>query len=215
MLAGMLVDAGRETERALALYEECLTIARRHRLLVTESMTLAALGIACVFAGDLMRAAELLPEALRMQREMNATMAIGWTLQYLGMLAYQQADYGRAGQYFFESLEEAPQGGAQFIVPSSLEGIAGIASMRRQPERAARLLGAAEALREAIDLHRPPIEQPFYDRILSSVCAQLPEEALRAAWQAGRKLTTEQAIAEAEALVRGRSNRVEVLAHSA
>jgi hypothetical protein len=89
--------------------------------------------------------------------------------------------------------------GARFIAPASLEGIAGVASMRGQPELATRLLGAAEARREAIDLHRPPIEHAFYDRILTSVRAQFPEAALHVAWQAGRALIAEQAIAEAKA----------------
>jgi tetratricopeptide (TPR) repeat protein len=198
-LAGILLDEGRDIARALALFEECLTIARKHRLLVIESMTLAALGLAYAFTGDSARAAELLPEALRMQREMKTTMAIGWTLQYLGILAYQQADYTSAAQYFAESLDAAPQGGASYIIPVSLEGIAGVASIQRRPELAARLLGAAEARREAIELHRPPIERALYERILTTVRAQLAEDILRQSWQAGRLLTAEQAIAEAEA----------------
>jgi tetratricopeptide (TPR) repeat protein len=202
MLAGILVDEGRDIPRAIALYEECLEFARRHQLVVHESMTLAALGVIYALTGNTARAAELLPEALRMQREMNITMAIGWTLQYLGILAYQQADYARAGQYFAESLDGARQGGAQYILPLSLEGIAGTASILRRPEPAARLLGAAEVRREAIDLHRAPIERSLYDRILTTVRAQLSDDALRDAWQAGRALSAEQAIAEAEAFVR-------------
>jgi predicted ATPase/DNA-binding SARP family transcriptional activator len=202
-LAGVLIDEGRDVARALTLFEECLRIARQYKLAVVESMTLAALGVAYALTGDNARAAELLPEALHAQRLMNTTMAIGWTLQYLGILAYQQADYMRAAQYFVESLDAAPQGGALYILPLSLEGIAGVASMRRRPELAARLLGAAEARREAIELHRPPIEHALYDRILTSVRAQLAEDLLRLTWQAGRALTAEQAIAEAEAFARG------------
>jgi predicted ATPase/DNA-binding SARP family transcriptional activator len=198
-LAGVLIDEGRDIARALSLLEKCLESARKHGLAVIESMTLAALGVAYALTGEYARAAELLPEALRMQREMNTTMAIGWTLQYLGFLAYQQADYTRAAQYFVESLDAAPHGGASYIIPASLEGIAGVASMRRRPELAARLLGAAEAQREAIKLHRPPIEHALYDRILTTVRAQLAEDILRQAWQAGRALSAEQAIAEAEA----------------
>jgi tetratricopeptide (TPR) repeat protein len=200
MLAGVLVDQGRDIARALALYEECLTIARQHRLVIVESMTLAALGIALALTGDLAGAAELLPEALRMQREMNATMAISWTLQYIGLLSYLQADYTSAQQYLIESLVTTAQGGAQYVAPSSLEGLAGVASAWLQPERAARLLGAAEALREGLDLPVPPIEQAHYNHILTNLRGQLPAGALREAWQAGRLLTLEQAIAEATAI---------------
>jgi tetratricopeptide (TPR) repeat protein len=204
MLAGVLLDAGHAPDRSIALYEECLALARQHGMGVTESMTLASLGILYTMTGNLAPAAELLPKALQMQRELNATMAIGWTLQFLGILAYAQGDDSSAGRYLLESLEAAPQGGAQLILPLSLEGIAGVAAMRHRPEPAARLLGAVEALRETMNLRRPPIEQPLYERILTAVRSQLPEDVLSAAWQAGRTLTPAQAIAEAEGAVRGR-----------
>jgi hypothetical protein len=101
------------------------------------------------------------------------------------------------------------------VVPSSLDGLAGVASALRQPIRAARLLGAAEALREAIDCVLPPIEQRYYNHICMSVCGQLPEEALQTAWQAGRRLTLKQAIAEAEAFAGGEADHVETISRSA
>lgn len=104
MLAGILVDEGREIDRALTLYDECLEIARQNRIVVTESMTLAVMGVIHALTGNTTRAAALLPEALRLQREMNVTMAIGWTHQYLGILAYQQAEYtARCAAFYRES----------------------------------------------------------------------------------------------------------------
>lgn len=73
--------------------------------------------------------------------------------------------------------------------------------MQHQATLAARLLGAAEALREMLDLHRPPIEQALYGRIFTTVHAQLTEATSCDAWQAGRALTLEQVLAEAKAFV--------------
>ena len=200
MLANTLIDEGTEIGRGILLYEECLATARAHGLRVVESMALAALGEAYALTGEIARAAELLPLALRLQREMNATMAIGWTLLYLGVLGYQQAQYQEAAHYLIESLEMAPHGGAQYIIPIALEGIAGIFSMRQQPDQATRLLGAAEAMRESIGLQRPPIEHEFYTRILTTVQSQLTQSALHTAWKAGRALPLEQAIGQARML---------------
>lgn len=200
MLAGTLIDEGRDIARALTLYEECLQITRQHHLRVTESMTLAALGVARALTGDLTRGDELLNEALHKQRELNATMAIGWTHQYLGILAYLQADYTTAEHHYLESLDSAPMGGAQYLVPTSLEGIAGIASTRHHPQESARLLGAAEAMREVLGSPVPPIEKRLYDQIVASVRSQLSEKAFHDGWQGGRKLNAEQAIAEARTL---------------
>jgi predicted ATPase/DNA-binding SARP family transcriptional activator len=214
-LGSVLVDQGHEIDRAIALYEEGLTIARAQRLPMVESMGLTSLGVALAMTGSYTRAGEALGEALRLQRELRATMAAAWTLQYLGMLAYLQEDYAGARQYFAESLAATSQGGGVDVVPSSLDGLAGVASALRQPIRAARLLGAAEALREAIDCVLPPIEQRYYNHICMSVCGQLPEEALQTAWQAGRRLTLKQAIAEAEAFAGGEADHVETISRSA
>jgi hypothetical protein len=178
-------------------------IARAQRLPMVESMGLTSLGIALAMSGSYTRAGEALGEALRLQRELHATMAAAWTLQYLGMLAYLQEEYVGARHYFAESLAATSQGGGVDVVPSSLDGLAGVASALGQPIRAARLLGAAEALREAIDCVLPPIEQHYYNRIRMSVRGQLSEDALHTAWQAGRRLSLKQAIAEAEAFACG------------
>jgi predicted ATPase/DNA-binding SARP family transcriptional activator len=199
MLANVLVDEGREIDRAAMHYEECLAIVREHKMKVVESMTLAALGALAVFRGDTTRAEQLLPGALELQREMGATMALGWTLTYLGILRFQQARYRDAARYLVESLETAPQGGAQYIVPVALEGVAGACSAQGLPEQGARLLGAGEAMRESLGLKRPPIEQGLYERILAAVRAGCSAGQLAAAWAAGRGLSPEQAIAEAKA----------------
>ncbi len=197
MLAGILVDAGCDRERALLLYEECLCVARAHQRPIVESMTLAALGHLALFTGDLARATELLPQALAMQQTMNASMALGWTHVYLGVLALLQGDSDRAAHYFLQSLEAAPQGGAQYVIPFTLEGLAGVCNLRQQPAQGAQLLGAAEALRASLENPRAPIEVGFYTTIRTGIQTQLEPSALQCAWQRGRQLTTAQAIAEA------------------
>lgn len=206
MLAGTLVDEGNDIPRALILYEEALSIARAHQRAIVESMTLAALGIAYALSGHLNRAAELLPQALAMQQAMNAVMSLGWTHQYMGILAYLQEDDGRAARHFLESLEAAPRGGSHFIVPLSLEGIAGVLAQRQQPTQAAQLLGAAEALRENIELPHAPIEQPLYTTLLTNVQRGLSPEEFHIARQHGRQLTMSEAISKATIAIRSRGN---------
>jgi DNA-binding NarL/FixJ family response regulator len=56
------------------------------------------------------------------------------------------------------------------------------------------LLGAAEALREAVGAFVLPLYSAEYDRGLAAARAELDEEAFRAAWLEGRAMTPEQAI---------------------
>jgi hypothetical protein len=53
----------------------------------------------------------------------------------------------------------------------------------------------AEALREAIGAPLPPDERPDYEREVAHVRAQLDEAAFKAAWQEGRVMTLEEAVA--------------------
>jgi AMMECR1 domain-containing protein len=62
------------------------------------------------------------------------------------------------------------------------------------PARAARLLGAAEALRGAIGLFRTPRDEEANARLIATVRAALGEERFAASWEEGRAMSLEQAI---------------------
>ena len=78
-----------------------------------------------------------------------------------------------------------------------LEELASTAGVAGQGERAARLLGAAAAVRETIGAPQPPQEQTDVEQAVAAARAALGEEAWAAAYAAGRALSLEQAIAEA------------------
>jgi hypothetical protein len=77
-----------------------------------------------------------------------------------------------------------------------LENLAIVASAQGQEERAARLFGAAEIQREAINETLTPADQAEYNSYVAAVRAQLDEPTFAAAWAAGRALPFEQAVAE-------------------
>ena len=78
-----------------------------------------------------------------------------------------------------------------------LEGLAAVAGGQGQPERTVRLFAAAAALRDAIGAPLPAGDRAVYDRILAAVHDSLGPEKFGAAWDAGRVLSLEQALAEA------------------
>jgi len=67
-------------------------------------------------------------------------------------------------------------------------------------DRAVRLFGAAEALREAIGLLSAPQERADYDARLAATRSRLGVVAFEAAWAEGRAMTLEQAIEYALAI---------------
>jgi len=70
-----------------------------------------------------------------------------------------------------------------------------VCGTRGQGERAARLFGAAQALREAMGASLSPSEHTDDERHTAATRAALGEEAFAAAWNEGRSLSLEQAIA--------------------
>ena len=63
-----------------------------------------------------------------------------------------------------------------------------------QPERAARLLGAAEVLQGSIDYSLPLPDQTDYQDVVTNTRAALGDATFAAAWAEGRAMTLEQAI---------------------
>ena len=75
-----------------------------------------------------------------------------------------------------------------------LSGLAAVAAAQAQPERAARLFGAAEALREAMGSQLLPLDYGGYPHHLGATRAQLGEETFGAAWGTGQAMTLQQAV---------------------
>jgi hypothetical protein len=75
-----------------------------------------------------------------------------------------------------------------------LGAFADLASAQGQPERAARLWGAAQALHQALGSPLVGIEWQGYERHLAVVREVMGEEAFAAAHATGYTLTVEQAV---------------------
>jgi non-specific serine/threonine protein kinase len=87
--------------------------------------------------------------------------------------------------------------GHRAAVAHELECLAFIAIARRQYERAARLLGAAETLRESIGSPMTLSERQEYDQAVSGLREQMEADAFAKEWAEGRTLEMEPAIAYA------------------
>jgi predicted ATPase/class 3 adenylate cyclase len=85
--------------------------------------------------------------------------------------------------------------GHRGAVANQLENIAFVAVERGQAERAARLLGAAAAIREAAGAKMAFDEVPELERFVERLRAALPAGDFDAAWAAGRALTQAEAVA--------------------
>jgi 2'-5' RNA ligase len=80
-------------------------------------------------------------------------------------------------------------------LPQVLEHIGATVRVCGQHERAARLWGAAEALRQTLAVPRPPNEADDYHHHVTAARRASGEEAFAAAWAEGRAMGPVRAIA--------------------
>jgi len=143
----------------------------------------------------------LIEKGLKLREEMGNKSGIAWSLQNLGHLAQRQGDYQQAAALFEESLTLFMELGNKMGIAECLEGLGSVAAGGRPPEgnghraqRAAQLFGAAEAVRQLASTPLPPYRRADVDRDLAAARAQLDDAAFSTAWEAGRSMTTEQAV---------------------
>jgi predicted ATPase/class 3 adenylate cyclase len=85
--------------------------------------------------------------------------------------------------------------GQKAAISHELECLAYIAVTKERPTRAAKLLGAAQALRETTGVNMQPIERTEYEGEIAKLKIGLDTDSLEAAWSAGRKMDPAQAMA--------------------
>jgi hypothetical protein len=85
--------------------------------------------------------------------------------------------------------------GPDSVVPDVLEELAYVAAEQGQPERAARLLGASQTLRDARCLARWPVNQPRHERIVQDVRERLGDDAFEQVRRAGGAMPLNEVVA--------------------
>jgi hypothetical protein len=118
----------------------------------------------------------------------------------MALVAIGRGDYARAMALCHEFLPLLRDAGDRWQMSIYLTVAAAAAFWSGQPAQCARLHGAVEALREAVGTSLPAPYAAEYGRGVVTLRTALGEEAFAAAWEAGRALTPEEAIAEALAV---------------
>jgi DNA-binding CsgD family transcriptional regulator/tetratricopeptide (TPR) repeat protein len=179
--------------RAEALLGESLALHRAVGDRQGICICLDELGGIAYDRGKLDRAGALLSEALALAQELGERRLTAYLFAHLGEVAFVTGDVPLASTRFGESLSLFWTMSNKWGIARCLHGFAALVAASGQPVRAARLLGAWAALHEAIGA--PPVGGG--DDTPATVQATLGPAAFAAAWEAGRALTLEQAIAEA------------------
>lgn len=144
--------------------------------------------------GDYEQAGSLLKEILLFAEETGNRMSYLWTRAHLGHVAFRLGDVEQARRSFNETIQGFQNDGLTIGVVFGVEGIATLLIVAGQPEKAARLIGWADATREQIPDVRPPIEEADMYRNMTAILSKIGPSAFEVAYEEGRSLDMEQAV---------------------
>jgi predicted ATPase/DNA-binding NarL/FixJ family response regulator len=153
--------------------------------------------------GDLGSAAELLRASLRDFRQLDYPWATAWSAWGLGTTLSAQGRLAEAGPLLAEALRiytdlNDPRGVAQ-----CLDALAHVASERVLYESAARLIGAAAALRERVAARQPDPEQTRTSAVERVLARALGPQDADTLMNAGRTMPLQRAVDLALAVASG------------
>ena len=197
--ATVLVNLGnlglfaRDFARARRLYEESIHYAALSGSPEVEAIARENLGLLALDQGDLRHAVELLEESARLATSAGDDRGRSSSTRALAAALLESGETEAAKAQLVESLELARRLGELNGIAYCLDTFAGLAVAEGDPERAARLFGAADGLRASIGALRPPDQQPLYERWVASTLAQLETATYAACYESGRVLGLDEA----------------------
>jgi predicted ATPase/DNA-binding CsgD family transcriptional regulator len=155
------------------------------------------LGMAAYGQGDLARAEQNLEEALALYRTFPDPFGTALTLGYRGLVACDRGDHAGAAARFAASLPLWQEMGNRENQAEWLAGVATLAAARGKPEQAARLFGAAEALRDILGHAFTLPERAAFERGTDAARSAHGPATFAAAEAAGQALSLDLALVEA------------------
>jgi non-specific serine/threonine protein kinase len=192
-----------EYAKAKTYYDESLALFRDLQDTASIAKCLSNLGTVAFFFSDYDQAQTYYEESLALHKELGDKWGVAVLLFNLGEAAAIQGGYREAEELYRESLPILSEIGDKGAIAQCLEGLAGAHGGQHRPLHAARLFGAAEALREATGAPLAAGDRANYESQVESVRGALGEEQFASAWDDGRAMQYEAAVAlalaEAEA----------------
>jgi predicted ATPase/class 3 adenylate cyclase len=194
---GLVATHRGDFEAAREHLEEALPLLREAGEDGLAAQTHIFFGTVLLLEDDREEARLRFEEGLTLGRSIGDRLSICIALFSLAQLALAGGDYDRAFRWFAEGIVPSEELGDRGNIAHILEALGIVAGARGKSLKAARLLGASEALVSAIGLRGHPYYRPdrvLYKRVKAKVRSELGEAAFEAALDEGRTMPAEQAV---------------------
>jgi len=180
-----------DLDQAADLWQKSLDEQRKNNDRQGIGYALNGLGLVALRREDLEAAQTRLEESLRLYKEVGDKRYIAMAFKDLGQLAHARGEKADAMALNRKALRMFRELGDRQGQAESLEALA--SALGPTPD-AARLFGAAEALRATLGAPLPMVERPGYKRDYAAVRQALGADAFDAAWRGGQALPLDQMV---------------------
>ncbi len=181
-------------EKARSFFDQHLRIDEELHFKQGTAVALFNFGELYRYQGDYVQAEQFYEKSLAMCREYDLKRDSSNNLFSLGLLALHRNNYRLARRHFTDAFDLAWPIFGRMSACDLLTGLAAVAARTKQPQRAAKLSGAAQALFETTDYRIPPFDRAEFDRHIYIAREQLGEAAFEEFVTEGYAMTLEQAI---------------------
>ncbi|QFZ20332.1 BTAD domain-containing putative transcriptional regulator [Saccharothrix syringae] len=196
---GRIALLNEEHDSAKELHERAMRLAAEQSYAFGEHFAEVGLALGARRRGRLDAAEAHLRRWLNWCRRLDGDLGLALVLAELGFVAEQRGDAAQALELHREGYQRAWSAGDPRAIALAVEGVAGAVSLAGDFERAALLLGAAEAARAGTGAPLPAAERGDLERITARCAAAMGEDAFAEAVGRGRELS----LVEARSLVPG------------
>jgi tetratricopeptide (TPR) repeat protein len=134
-------------------------------------------------------------KSLDLMKDVGSANDIALCLSILGRLKYWEGSHEVGLQYVRDSLEIVRSGNTEVYGTARVFSQIGGMFLGEKPQIGLQLLGLTETLWQQLSFPRNPIEdKPYFERFLTTAREKLSEDQFITAWDAGLKMTVEEAI---------------------
>jgi len=184
-----------DRERATTLSERAADLYRESGDRRGHALAVSNLGGIALEGGEYAKAASLSEQAYALFETLEDSEGMAFALVNQGFAALSEHEHERAIALLRQALRRLAELEFRDVIGYCFEGLAAVLAFTGQAEPAARLLGAAEALRDSLGVDLAPAERETHEETAAAVREALGEEQFSAAWRLGRELALDRAIA--------------------
>jgi tetratricopeptide (TPR) repeat protein len=183
-----------DIEEARRLCREALAVSEGTSDKIGRSHAMHVLAVASQMAGDFLEARELMQRRIHHAREEGNLYVVSAEAGNLSLVERQLGNLEEAEALVNEALTIDYRRGDQLAIAWKVNGVAAIAAERHEFDRAAILIGFADAGMEASGAGWPPDELVHYERTIELLTENLEEAELERLREAGRLMTTAEGV---------------------